>query len=573
MSQGVSKLKQSLFFLMILCQNVKNLKRSITTMSNPKHDDSHDDKSVKFTDHAINKYQYNFNTFKGISVAIKLENSGLKGLKLVQYKKTKKKYFTQNFWFDGKTNRWTVGEFRLGIFGVKDCKTKVVTIMDTHTNDNGLWIKSPTITSRHEKERITKAELENRKLFTVRECIERLCKANFPKIRRSGTLTGLSIMKMSLSLIGYNKRTRHLVHHDDDFGNGSISFRGCPQYNTTKPKDWDDLFAKFPAGHGCTNFINGKKTKGVSMYDHEFGKYLIEELTPSIINSFLDEIPRGWATKRAMINALQVLWANSKKYMGPNKPINPTTREILDVKKFDVSKGKNSKYNRRKYTPSEMQSIWTSLIKLSWKYPFQAECLMLMMVSGRRNTEILKIKKDMVYYKGNKDNEFDMDNIIVLPATITKNRENSFITITEPVKFVLDQLNELYKRPKLTKYKFIPHMFPSSKFSSKSWLDKDGNISQEFINSRKTRLCTVRDCWELMKDDTGLRNIVPRMLRKTYASMSVKKLKTSAKAKNLTGHRKASTLDIHYDVHNQDEVKGYANEVAETFDFTQRDNT
>tara|TARA_R110000765_G_scaffold123365_3_gene220269 strand:- start:1006 stop:1602 length:597 start_codon:yes stop_codon:yes gene_type:complete len=198
---------------------------------------------------------------------------------------------------------------------------------------------------------------------------------------------------------------------------------------------------------------------------------------------------------------------------------------------------------------------------------------MLMMVSGRRNTEILKIKKDMVYHKGNKDNEFGMDNIIVLPATITKNRENSFITITEPVKFVLDQLNELYKRPELTKYKFIPHMFPSSKYSSKSWLDKDGNISQEFINSRKTRLSYVRDCWELMKDDTGLKNIVPRMLRKTYASMSVTKLKTSAKAKNLTGHRKASTLDIHYDVHNQDEVKGYANEVAETFDFTQRDNT
>ena len=71
-------------------------------------------------------------------------------------------------------------------------------------------------------------------------------------------------------------------------------------------------------------------------------------------------------------------------------------------------------------------------------------------------------------------------------------------------------------------------------------------------------------------DDTGLRNIVPRMLRKTYASISVKRLKTSATARKLTGHIKASTLDIHYDIHNQSEIKGYADQVAEAFDFTQK---
>ena len=91
-----------------------------------------------------------------------------------------------------------------------------------------------------------------------------------------------------------------------------------------------------------------------------------------------------------MIDALQVLWANSKKYMGPDRPSNPTTREALDVKTFDVSRGKNSKYNRRKIEPKDLQKMWVSLQKLSLKHPFQAECLMLMMVSGRRSTEILK---------------------------------------------------------------------------------------------------------------------------------------------------------------------------------------
>ena len=52
--------------------------------------------------------------------------------------------------------------------------------------------------------------------------------------------------------------------------------------------------------------------------------------------------------------------------------------------------------------------------------------------------------------------------------------------------------------------------------------------------------------------------------------MSVKRLKTSATARKLTGHIKASTLDIHYDIHNQEQIKGYADQVAETFDFTQK---
>ena len=169
-------------------------------MSKSKHEDRHEDiRSVKFTDYAINKYQANFDNVKGKSVGIKLENSGLKGLKLIQYKKTGKKYFHQNFWFDGNTNSWTVGEFRLDIFGIKECQTKVVEIMKTHTDDNGLWVKSPKITAKQQKQRVTQAELENRKMKTVGECIELLCKGGFPKIRREGTLTGKSIMDICLT--------------------------------------------------------------------------------------------------------------------------------------------------------------------------------------------------------------------------------------------------------------------------------------------------------------------------------------------------------------------------------------
>ena len=524
------------------------------------------EQELRFTNYSIRTHEPDYGDRKKIVKSVK--DSGIKGLKIKFIKITNRRFFVQNFWFNSKSDYWTVGEFREGIFDIKDCKTKVVKIMDDHTDDDGRWIKNPKITERQRKDRITKAELEDRTMLTVRECIVRLCKANFPKIKKEGTLTGKSAIGMCLPLIGYNKRTKHLIHEDDEFGNGSISFKACKQYNTIKPKDWDDLFAKFPPGHGCTNKINGKKTIGVSIYDHDFGKYLIEELTPGIINTFLDEIPRGWSTKRKIIDALQILWANSKKYMGPDRPPNPTTREALDTKQFDVSKGKNSDYNSRKFQPGTLERIWVSLQKISQmgKHTFQSEALMLMLVSGVRQTECLKIKKDQVFREGNKDNPLGMDNIILLPSKMTKNRKPRFITITEPVAFILDRLDEIYKQPEFQKYKFIPWLFPTNKSSPKSWRGEDGELSKEKMNSRKTRLTDLRECWVSMKDDAKVGG-VPRMLRKSYASISVNKLGTSAKARKLTGHIKASTLDIHYDVHNQDEIKEYANEVSEVLKF------
>jgi hypothetical protein len=54
--------------------------------------------------------------------------------------------------------------------------------MKTHTDDNGLWVKSPKITARQQKLRVTKAELENRKMKSVGECIELLCKGGFQRL-------------------------------------------------------------------------------------------------------------------------------------------------------------------------------------------------------------------------------------------------------------------------------------------------------------------------------------------------------------------------------------------------------
>jgi len=543
-------------------------------MSKSKLDDRLDDRTVKFTDYAIDKYQYDFDNVKAKSIPIKLINCGIKGLKLIQYKTTRKKYFHQIFWFNGKSDYWSVGEFIKDKFGIKECQTKVIEIMKTHTDDNGLWIKSPKITAKHLKARVTKAELENRKMKTIGECIELLCKGGFPKIKREGTLTGQSIMGICLHLIGKNKRTKLLEHDDDEYGNGFITFRECKVYNANKPKDWEDLFNKFPSGHGILKKVSGKKLIGVSMYDHPvFSKYLIEELTPGLINDYLDEFPRSYGTKRKMIYALQVLWAHSKKYMGRTKPLDPTTKEALEVKLPGISKAKNSKYNKRKNTHDEMELMWLSFQKQNkeGKHPFQAECNMLEMVSGKHNTELKKLKKADVYPPGNTNNEFGIDNIIILPSGRIKGREAKYITITKPVQFVLDQIEELYKRPELTKYKFIPWLFPSTHSSPKSWLIPGTfEISQEYINKKKTRIANTRESWKTMQEDTGLRNVVNRMLRKTHSSKTRTTLGNSSEAIKITGHTKTATLDKHYDIHNTEEIREYAHKVADSFDWTKK---
>ena len=128
-------------------------------MTESKLDDKLEDiTSIKFTDYAINKFQYNFDPkTKSKQGGIKFSNSGLKGLKIFQYRKTKKKYFIQQFWFNGVADLWTVGEFRLDVYGVNECRKEVNEMMDTHTNSEGLWIRNPKITRKHKNEIVKKA--------------------------------------------------------------------------------------------------------------------------------------------------------------------------------------------------------------------------------------------------------------------------------------------------------------------------------------------------------------------------------------------------------------------------------
>ena len=92
---------------------------------------------LRFTDYSINNFKPDYGNKKNKYHPI--TDSGIKGLKLLCVKSSGNKFLTQQFWFNGKSDYWTVGQFRKDIFGVKECQTKVVAIMKTHTDDNGLW--------------------------------------------------------------------------------------------------------------------------------------------------------------------------------------------------------------------------------------------------------------------------------------------------------------------------------------------------------------------------------------------------------------------------------------------------
>ena len=85
-----------------------------------------------------------------------------------------------------------MGVYRPG-FGVKEVSVKLFDIYEKHTNDKGLWIKDPRLTKVDEETKITKSQFKNSQKKTVRETIELLCMAGFPRQKMGGTLTAKTI--------------------------------------------------------------------------------------------------------------------------------------------------------------------------------------------------------------------------------------------------------------------------------------------------------------------------------------------------------------------------------------------
>ena len=110
-------------------------------------------------------------------------------------------------------------------FGVKEVSVKLFDIYEQHTNDKGIWIKDPKLTKIDDETKITKSQFKNSQKKTVRETIELLCMAGFPRQKMGGNLTAKTISNVVRCLIGYSWRTAHLRYRDHNDGSGYVEFR------------------------------------------------------------------------------------------------------------------------------------------------------------------------------------------------------------------------------------------------------------------------------------------------------------------------------------------------------------
>ena len=105
---------------------------------------------IKFTDHAIEKFTSSFidpitnkTKYRVYTPFDISKHSALKGLKLVQFFKGKKKYFFLKYWYNERALPLTIGQFIPGVFGVKQCEDRVYDLVKANCNDKGHWIRDP----------------------------------------------------------------------------------------------------------------------------------------------------------------------------------------------------------------------------------------------------------------------------------------------------------------------------------------------------------------------------------------------------------------------------------------------
>ena len=189
---------------------------------------------------------------------------------------------------------------------------------------------------------------------------------------------------------------------------------------------------------------------------------------------------------------------------------------------------------------------------LSERYPFQAEMLLMMMFTGRRFQELSKLKKAYVQ---------EDERIIHIPKAISKIRRDEFITITDPVALVLQQLDKIHRKPGYQKFKFPPWLFNTVRCNPKRFEDPS------YINSDYTRCKSVKECWSTLRSNTGIFGS-PKTFRKTFSSLAKDTLKSTGKATKLTGHIKDQTLDEFYYKNHKEEVIANADQVALIFNVS-----
>ena len=507
--------------------------------------------------------QFKFNVSKG---------SSLKGL-LLRVSKSGRKDFIMDIWFSGKTNHYTIGQFPN--IKCKDVEKICLDLANTHQDERGLWIKSPIKTRVDEKRLVEKPDTTLTAGKSLNDVIEDYCKGGFEKDNRVGSRTSKSCQIWLRYMAGYNNRQLLVEFEDNDNGEAVPTFKANKHLRINAPRDWQDLFRKYPPGRGVKkdrNYYNRRKkhtytitaSKNKSIYDSDLGKSLIEDLKPGDIEHWLNDVSSGTIKENYLKVFISLwIWARKKGWLGTNPGACPISLKTVYIKK---ELKKSDPYKDVAIEDLKILDIfWESCEELSEEFPWKAELHQFLLTTSIRKTEAMKYKKEYI----------DWERMTyVVPKGISKNRKlNKVQPITPELEILFRNILSIGERPGLGFYKMKDHpwLFGTTKWSENKYFSKEFKQSHKsHLGSDETFTPRLRALLRYKAEDPNLL-YAPKILRKSYITLSQKVHKGRSDITALTSrHEDLSQIGRSYNKPGIETRRAWAAETSKVFTFIKK---
>ena len=507
--------------------------------------------------------QFKFNVSKG---------SSLKGL-LLRVSKSGRKDFIMDIWFSGKTNHYTIGQFPH--IKCKDVEKICLDLADTHQDERGLWIKSPVQTKIDEKRLVDKPDTTLTAGKSLNDVIEDYCKGGFEKDNKVGSRTSKSCQIWFRYMAGYNNRQLLVEFENDDNGEAVATFKPNKHLRINAPRDWQDLFRKYPPGRGVKKdrqYYNRRKKRtytitasiNKAIYDSDLGKSLIEDLKPGDIEHWLKDVSSGTIKENYLKVFISLwIWARKKGWLGTNPGACPISLKTVYIKK---ELKKSDPYKDVAIEDLNILDIfWESCEELSEDFPWVAELHQFLLTTSIRKTEAMQYKKEYINWE---------QMTYVVPKGVSKNRKLDKVQpITPELEILFRNILSIGERPGLEYYKMKDHpwLFGTTKWSENKYFSKDHKKSHKsHLGSDETFTPRLRALMRYKAEDPNLL-YAPKILRKSYITLSQKVHKGRSDITALTSrHEDLSQIGRSYNKPGIETRRAWASEVSKVFTFVKK---
>ena len=533
--------------------------------------------TIHFRDSAIDKLiktntAFENKKFKAYKFDVP-KGSSLKGLQLRFYRNTEIKNFVLSLWLNKRNEYYIIGSYPN--IRCKDVEKICLELSETHQDKRGLWLKNPNQTRADEKRLVEKPDTTITAGKSINEVIEDYCKGGFEKDTKFGKRTSKSCKIWFRYMAGYNKRKSLIDFEDDDSGSAVVKFVPNKHLRIIAPKDWQDLFRKFPSGSGIIRdkvYYNRRKKKtytipassNKAIYDTDLGKSLIEELKPGDIEHWLKDVSSSTIKEKYLKVFITLwIWARKKGWLGTNPGECPISLETVYIKK---EQKKEDPYKDVAIEDPKILSIfWQSCEELSERFPWKAEMHQFLLLTTLRKSEAMKYKKQYIDWQ---------KMTYLIPKGISKNRRiNKVQPITPELEILFLNILDIGDRPGLEYYKMKDHpwLFGTKKWSASKYFSKEHKQSHKsHLGGDETFIPGLRALMRSKANDPGLL-YAPKILRKSYITLSEKVHEGRSDITAETSrHENLGVLRKSYNKPGIETRRAWASKVSKHFNFVQR---